>query len=554
MDPLIIAASRPDRFIYLAMGMLLVLFVCLSLHGVGIYHFSADEMMHIDIARGKTLREVLRFSIYEPHPPLGHILRHFWIAVSEAAAFVRGQSLLFGVLTVLLMYRMGTLLDGPWLGFLVAAVAAFSPSLILQSYIVRNYAFFTFFVTLTVFYYLHWRGERGRAYVLPFAIAGILTCLTHLSGMFVLTALGAYEVLRTRGHKNQLRLLVPYIAANGVIGLIAVAVWYMLLPKGIAPFQDYARGLTDIHWQLALAYPQRVFGFLLPFPFSGQYEPYLLLGMAFALAVAGYKHAPLRSLLWLLLLGLLIGVVLRGGDFYPFMEPRHVLWLLPFVAICCGWFLFLGYGWLQRRLAVPLPLLALLTLFAGWALQTPEKRFRQIFEYQITESQWQELVHYLSNLDARHLIVARRADVLLIDPPSQNPYRSMGQETITVTVPYHATRILFDPTRAHSWHYLDDLPLHMIREARVRGELDGVEMLVFVNTSWTSRISRHMVELMLCPSFPKTIKRIPGMTSTESLSDPGIAYRTPATLMIVPKHVFLQMVLPKDGAARACFS
>jgi hypothetical protein len=50
--------------------------------GADIYHPNFDEMMHIDIAEGNTLGEVLRFSLHEAHPPLGHILLHTWLTVA----------------------------------------------------------------------------------------------------------------------------------------------------------------------------------------------------------------------------------------------------------------------------------------------------------------------------------------------------------------------------------------------------------------------------------------------------------------------------------------
>src|SRR5437879_3017025 len=84
-------------FIWAWMTALVVIAAYIRVGGAGIYHYHVDELMHIKIAEGDTLKQVLQFSLFETHPPLGHILRHYWLKVSEETWFVRSLSLIFGI-------------------------------------------------------------------------------------------------------------------------------------------------------------------------------------------------------------------------------------------------------------------------------------------------------------------------------------------------------------------------------------------------------------------------------------------------------------------------
>lgn len=545
----------PRAFLRAWLVVLALLFCWLAVHGATRYHFSADELMHFDIARGATLQETLHLSTFEPHPPLGHILRHYWIQIGgDAPSFVRSQSLLFGVLTILLYYRMGAALRGGMAGALAAAFVAFAPSVIAQSFLVRNYAFFIFFLSLAFYYYLQWREARRPLWLWSYGISGLLACLAHFSGMFALAVIGAYEMLQLLRSGTR-RTILHWILAHVLIAISLAPVWWALLPYGIAPFQAYARQypLGDVTWMdYVSAYFYSIPRALLPYPreVGGLFA---LLGTAALLLFATRHDRALRPLLAMLGIALVLGLTLLLGGLYPFIGTRHLLWLLPFVCLSCGLALADGCAWVAGKLndsRVLFPAM-LLILSAGWASYDPAPRFMNFEEYQITEPEWQDFTHYLSGLNAKQLIVARRADAVLIDPPRQNPYRSMGKDDFIVTVvPYAHTQLLFDPTRATSWHYLGDLPFRMVREAEARGLLKGIDTLVFVNTNWTSRISRPMADLILCPALPKTLVSFPAHPP----NTPVTPYKTPVTLLIVSKKTFFNRVLTPDKAIQACLT
>ena len=532
--------------------LLIIVFIYISVDGVGAYHFSADEMMHLGMARGESLLEVLQFSMFEPHPPLGNMLRYYWLQLFDEPALIRSQSLLFGVLTILLSYRVGAHVGNPLTGLCVAVFTAFCPPLILQSYIVRNYAFFAFFVTLAFCAYLHWAHRRSSGRLICYGAASTIACLTNFSGMFAIASIGVFESIRWFQRRGSIHELSTWIMIHITIAIITVGTWWWLFPSGIDAFQQYVRAHADHGWRAALHYPNHMLLALLAYSPSGHGDYLLPCFVIIVFIMAGWHLKAFRAFAGLFALSTALGMMLIGFNIYSPSAPRHFLWSLPFLSLCCGWVAALLITYAQR-VSVILGVLGVLVLIGiGIATYSGTKRFSQRFEYQITKSDWQTMTQILGALDSSHAIIARRADVLLMDPPHHNPYRYMQrQPSLMATAPYHNTKIIFNPVRSHPKHYASDIQLHMVGEAESQGWLDNVETLVFVATSWTARISSHMVHLALCETFPKTIQQIPLQHTSIELS--ANMYKVPVTLIYVPKKLFLEQLIYSNPNSTGCF-
>src|SRR5437764_398623 len=127
--------------------------------------------------------QTVQFARYETHPPLGNVLRYWWIKISDDPAFIRAQSLLFGLALILIFYRTGAFLNGPLTGMCCAALTAFSYGCVIQSFVIRHYIFFVVFISAAHFYYLRWREERKSSLLWTYAAFCLLGCLTHFTGI-----------------------------------------------------------------------------------------------------------------------------------------------------------------------------------------------------------------------------------------------------------------------------------------------------------------------------------------------------------------------------------
>ena len=165
--------------------LLIIVAIYVRINGADTYYYHVDELMHINIAKGETLKETMQFSLLETHPPLGHIVRHYWQEISGEMWFSRSLSLVFGIVMIPLYFAIGKKLNGELTGMCAAALVAFSNACVVQSYVVRNYSMFTVFLSAAFYCYLLWRDKKKNMKLLAsYGMFALLACLTHFSGIF----------------------------------------------------------------------------------------------------------------------------------------------------------------------------------------------------------------------------------------------------------------------------------------------------------------------------------------------------------------------------------
>jgi mannosyltransferase len=99
----------------------------------------------------------------ETNPPLYHLLLSLWVRLTGSSVFaLRFLSLVLGVLTVPLVYRLARLAFGVSVGLLAALLCAISPFQVYYSQEARMYALATFVTTLSMFFLARIAsGQRG---------------------------------------------------------------------------------------------------------------------------------------------------------------------------------------------------------------------------------------------------------------------------------------------------------------------------------------------------------------------------------------------------------
>ena len=110
-----------------------------------------DEVVSLDQA-GRSLTGVIATQVGGVHPPLFHILMHFWIgAFGTGEVVVRTYAMLFGVAAIFAAFWAGrALFEQDRAGLISAAVVAFSPYFIWYSQEARMYSMMLFFGLLSV--------------------------------------------------------------------------------------------------------------------------------------------------------------------------------------------------------------------------------------------------------------------------------------------------------------------------------------------------------------------------------------------------------------------
>jgi len=168
----------------------------------------------------------------ETNPPLYHLLLYFWGGLTGSSVFaLRFLSLVWGVLTVPLVYRLARLAFGELVGFLAALLCAISPFQVYYSQEARMYALATFSATLSMFLFArivsgereesrprrvagNLRGLRGLwiAYFLATAAA----IFTHYYALFVVVAQNVALLALWRHDRGRLR---RWLSVQAVLAL-----------------------------------------------------------------------------------------------------------------------------------------------------------------------------------------------------------------------------------------------------------------------------------------------------------------------------------------------
>jgi len=113
------------------------------------------------------------------HPPFFYLLIHFWMKLAKSEWFLRLPSVIFGVLTIYLVFRVGEKLFDKKIGLLSALFLAVSPYHIYYSQELRMYSLMAFLGILST--YFLWR----RRYFL-YLLTTVLLLYTHYFTIFLL--------------------------------------------------------------------------------------------------------------------------------------------------------------------------------------------------------------------------------------------------------------------------------------------------------------------------------------------------------------------------------
>lgn len=134
-----------------------------------------------------SLRDSQSFStvIRVAHPPLFFIILHFFRCMGEKEFFLRLPSAIFGVLTILIVYRVGKLFFGTKEGLIGAFLLSISTFHIDYSQQARMYAIFTFLSMLSLFFFYKALKENKKEFWAGFLLSTALVLYTHFFGILV---------------------------------------------------------------------------------------------------------------------------------------------------------------------------------------------------------------------------------------------------------------------------------------------------------------------------------------------------------------------------------
>lgn len=545
-------------FIWGWLTVLILLAIYVRVHGAGVYYYSEDEILHIWLAKAKSLKQLMVLSLYETHPPLGHLLRYYWLQIDDSVWFSRCLSLVFGIATIPVYYCIGNRLKGQFAGMCAAALAAYSYGSIIESYVTRNYSIFVFFATMFLYYYVQWRDSRQNKHLWLYVFYALLAALTHFSAILAIFPIAAYETVDAYVTKRPLRSQLQWIALNFTLAAIAIGIYLIWFFKGIVLSSPYFH--VDEWYKyilITLINPLTATLYVLP---SAYFLP-LIIFLLFLPVVREDKK--FRDFSAICVIALEVGMFLIAINHYYPAGTRHGIWVMPFIIVTAGWMMGNGAELLSPYIEQKTRIngniaVATLILLGSLILCNAGQRFeKEPSEYQMKQENWQAMTDYLKTLDNHSVIIAARDDAVML----HDTYPYLGKDAFTdknaaVIIPYANTHIIIHPYERRI--ETTGILLATLNQAQQKGMLNGVDKLVFMKTVWDVYAKGYepLPWLFTCKQLDKQIVSFPSfnfpeITLKKSVSDEEKAL-APAAFMTVSKKEFFEQVIAPNGKAHEC--
>lgn len=305
-----------------------------------------------------------------PVRPLYYLVLRLWMFLGTSEVWLRGLSVIFGLGSVWLLYRLGEALAGAGVGRVAALMLACSPLWLNHVQEVRMYTLGNFLTLAGSWLLVRSRQSPYPKTIAAWALMRLLSILTIPLSILLLLPDGLIVLGVFHQKRQVLRrfVLAALVMAGGCVPSAVV----MLTSAAPQYFSDWTADLEQpglvsvvskltsftVFWPLAsLPHSPVIRGFYLGVT--------ALLGTLFALGVWQLRRQPgLRwAAAWALLpAGVMMGVSLALS---PIWNGRYLLFVAPYVLIL----LAAGFVWLGHRywrLALVLALVYGLALGGGW--------------------------------------------------------------------------------------------------------------------------------------------------------------------------------------------
>ena len=397
-----------------------------------------DEGWSIFLAR-KSPPQIILESAATQHPPLHYLYLHYWIRlVGESEFAARLSSVLFGIATLPVVYKLGAQIGGRATGVGAALFLAVAPFHVHWSQEIRMYSAATFFGALSVLLCLLLLSRPTVPLWVSYITATSAMLYLHYGTAILMVVEGLVFATALRERDGRGRRLRYWMTAQ-LVTVATLAPWVVL-------YAGKTSARADSPDMPPLEFASLTFT-LLPLGVSAYLDRYLWLAVGFtALALLGLgtlvatEH---RARLEARVLPLL-GVVVAPGALYllslptsapysPRIEERYLLMFLPLYAVGIG----AGLAFLARRALILgiIPSIFILLVLGGEINGYYEKRF---------------ITYDLRALGQFINAYVQPDDAVVLNPDRDWPVYAyyLGRDVHFFTIPFGER---MDPERADLW-------------------------------------------------------------------------------------------------------
>jgi mannosyltransferase len=166
------------------------------------------------------------------HPLLYYFFLHGWLELGDSPFAARFPSVVFGVLSICLVYALGRELGGVQVGLVASVLTALSPFHIWYSQEARMYSLLCLVSLLSIYFFAKAYQEGNWAHWMAFAFCSALSLYVHNLAFLIPFALIVFALAARRWTVFP-RLLVAYVVISALF-----LPWLILVPGQFAKVQQ----------------------------------------------------------------------------------------------------------------------------------------------------------------------------------------------------------------------------------------------------------------------------------------------------------------------------
>lgn len=297
--------------------------------------YLGSKSLWLDEAANLLMAEQSFFSWTNTLPPFYFAFLHFWLAFGKSEVILRFPSVILGVLSVYIIFRIGTILYGEKEGLISAFLLSISQTAIFFSQNALYYSFFIPFSLLSVYFFLKMEEKSTKSNKFLFLGSIVLNFYTHYFSLLILIAFIIFKIIKYKKDadlkeiKSFFRLIVIFILLIAPIIPIFISETFS---RSEASYNDF-----QFQTHLSIDFLSGIFTYLNVNSYYDEESMFLqIMAVLFLLGlICSLKNLKKTEflLMWLFLPIIFAAII---TDFISNLHIRYLIFILPALLLICS--------------------------------------------------------------------------------------------------------------------------------------------------------------------------------------------------------------------------
>lgn len=304
---------------------ILILALILRLINLGSRSLWLDETVNIELA-GKSMSFIWAQSL----PPLYLAVLHYWLAIGKSEVIVRFLSVIFGILSVFIIYKIGIRLYGEKEALISAFLMSISQTEIYFSQETRYYPLFIFLSLVSIFFFLRMEERPTNPNRVLFLISMALAFYTHYFAIILFFTLMIYKIWDNKKYKKGQKDIKPIFALITLFCLLIVPVFSNFVSQTSGKAEtSYFNFQYEAH--LSRDFIKNIFTYLIVNEFYPKETilPYVILGFFLYGVFSSLKYFEKSISILMIWIFLPITFAAVLTNFISDLQIRYLVFILP---------------------------------------------------------------------------------------------------------------------------------------------------------------------------------------------------------------------------------